>query len=222
MTRIGDIGIGIFILIILWIATLIILVHSIRAQNNVGWISLAISTCITITLVIIPTDSKEKEYKEYDQNNDYTFIYKTALLTLLTISAILAQCLKACLRPNLLQRSLDFSNSPSRNKLIYIKDHDDFLNKVMKSDIPVVINFHANWCEPCHILTPKLQELVGDKEDIDLVTVDVELHAELVHTFEVKAVPAVLAVKNRLVIDKSIGLIDANTLEKLLENLTSK
>ncbi|GJQ70593.1 hypothetical protein Trydic_g18439 [Trypoxylus dichotomus] len=79
----------------------------------------------------------------------------------------------------------------------------------MKSDIPVVVNFHVNWCEPCHILIPKPQELVGDKD------VDLELHAELVHTFEVKAVPAVLTVKDGLV-------IDANTLEKLLENLTSK
>ncbi|GJQ87621.1 hypothetical protein Trydic_g17449 [Trypoxylus dichotomus] len=70
-----------------------------------------------------------------------------------------------------------------------------------------VVNFHVNWCEPCHI--PKLQELVGDKD------VDLELHAKLVHIFKVKAVPAVLAVKDGLV-------IDANTLEKLLENLTSK
>lgn len=61
MTRVGDIGIGIFVLIAIWIVTLFILVHSIRSQNNVGWIMLAISTCITVTLVIIPTDSKYKD-----------------------------------------------------------------------------------------------------------------------------------------------------------------
>lgn len=115
-----------------------------------------------------------------------------------------------------------FSNSTSLNKIIDIKDHDDFLSKVMKSEIPVVVNFHANWCEPCHILTPKLIELVSDKDNVDLVTIDVEIHAELAHIFEVKAVPAVLAVKNGLVIDKSIGLIDASMLEKLINNVVNK
>ncbi|KAI4463208.1 thioredoxin mitochondrial [Holotrichia oblita] len=128
------------------------------------------------------------------------------------------QYFKNCVRP----KYPSFSNSTSLNKIIDIKDHDDFLNKVMKSDIPVVVNFHANWCEPCHILTPKLIELVSNKDDIDLVTVDVEIHAELAHTFEVKAVPAVLAVKNGLVIDKSIGLIDASMLEKMIHNIINK
>ncbi|KAK9738339.1 Thioredoxin [Popillia japonica] len=173
-------------------------VHSIRSQNNVGWIMLAISTCITVTLVIIPTDSKYKD-PQSDQDSDYRVLYKTILLIILIISSFLG-----CIF------------------FFFMHYHDDFLSKVMKSEIPVVVNFHANWCEPCHILTPKLIELVSDKDNVDLVTIDVEIHAELAHIFEVKAVPAVLAVKNGLVIDKSIGLIDASMLEKLINNVVNK
>ncbi|KAF5302209.1 hypothetical protein FQA39_LY10248 [Lamprigera yunnana] len=88
--------------------------------------------------------------------------------------------------------------------------------KVMNSDYPVIVNFHAEWCEPCHILTPKMKELIEPKENIHLAIVDVEEHAELVHTFEVKAVPAVIAVRNGLVVDKFIGLVDANMIENLI------
>lgn len=92
----------------------------------------------------------------------------------------------------------------------------------MNSDNPVIVNFHAEWCEPCHILTPKMKELVEHNDNIDLAVVDVEDHAELVHTFEVKAVPAVIAIRNGLVVDKFIGLVDANMIENLIDKLNKK
>lgn len=108
------------------------------------------------------------------------------------------------------------------NKLITIQDHDEFTAKVMNSDNPVIVNFHAEWCEPCHILTPKMKELIEHKDNIDLAVVDVESQPELVHTFEVKAVPAVIAIKDGLVVDKFIGLVDANMIETLISKLDRK
>ena len=55
----------------------------------------------------------------------------------------------------------------------------------MNSDKPVIVNFHADWCEPCKILTPKLKELIEPLTNLDLAVVDVEDNADLVHTFEV-------------------------------------
>lgn len=111
------------------------------------------------------------------------------------------------------------STSHPVNKIITIEGDEEFMSKVMHSTNPVIVNFHAEWCEPCHILTPKLKELIGSKDNIDLAVVDVENHAELVHTFEVKAVPAVIAVKDGLVVDKFIGLVDADMIDKLIEKL---
>jgi len=108
------------------------------------------------------------------------------------------------------------------NKIIPISSDDEFIAKVMNSEKPVIVNFHAEWCEPCHILTPKMKELIEPRDDIDLVIVDVESHVELVNTFEVKAVPAVIAVKNGLVVDKFIGLVDANMIESLINKLDNK
>lgn len=89
----------------------------------------------------------------------------------------------------------------------------------MNSDIPVIVNFHADWCSPCHELTPKLKNLVEHSDGIALAIVDVEKHADLVHTFEVGAVPAVLAIRNGIIIDKFIGLVDSSVIENLIVNL---
>ncbi|KAJ8927461.1 hypothetical protein NQ314_020058 [Rhamnusium bicolor] len=85
--------------------------------------------------------------------------------------------------PIILRQHRSFTTSTKLNKIINIKGNDEFLSKVMNSENPVIVNFHAEWCEPCHILTPKMKELIEPKDDIDLAIVDVETHAELVHTF---------------------------------------
>lgn len=116
-----------------------------------------------------------------------------------------------------------FSKSSCLDKIIEIENQEDFFVKVMQTTSPaVIVNFHANWCEPCHILTPKLTELLCSKDDINLLTIDVEAHAELAHIFQVKAIPAILAIRNGHVVDKSIGLIDGTTIEKMLNTLVTK
>ncbi|XP_050506375.1 thioredoxin, mitochondrial [Diabrotica virgifera virgifera] len=115
-----------------------------------------------------------------------------------------------------------FSSSNVLKRIINITNNDEFLAKVMHSSNPVIVNFHAEWCEPCHILTPKMKELIEPKTNIDLAIVDVEHNAELVDTFEVKAVPAVIAVRDGIVVDKFIGLVDANMIETLIEKLDQK
>lgn len=58
MSTIGSIGIGLFILIILWIFALVVFVIAVRTQSNLGWFTIAISTIITITLVAIPVEKR--------------------------------------------------------------------------------------------------------------------------------------------------------------------
>lgn len=87
MTIIGNIGIGIFILTILWILTLFIVVIGVRLQSNISWIILGLATAITILLLIIPTD-KEIQLNKLDIEEDYWFIYKNILLSILLLSCI--------------------------------------------------------------------------------------------------------------------------------------
>lgn len=113
----------------------------------------------------------------------------------------------------------NFSSSNHCQKMFSVKNNEEFMDKVMSSVNPVVVNFHAEWCEPCKILTPKLKELVEPLENVDLAIIDVEIMPELVDTFEVKAVPAVLAVRNGAIVDKFIGLVDADMITNLIDKL---
>lgn len=105
------------------------------------------------------------------------------------------------------------------NKRYEINNNNEFVNKVMNGTVPVIVNFHAEWCDPCRILTPKLIELIEPMEKLDLAIINVEENPELVHVFEVKAVPAVIAISNGLVVDKFIGLVDNEMIENLIQKL---
>ena len=112
------------------------------------------------------------------------------------------------------------SLSRQKNKRFEINNSSEFVSKVMNSSIPVIVNFHAEWCDPCKILTPRLIDLIEPMDTLDLAIVDLESNPELVHIFEVKAVPAIIAISSGLVVDKFVGLVDIGMIENLIQKLT--
>lgn len=56
MTTVGNIGIGLFILIVIWILALIIFVLAVRTQSYLGWLAVGTAFCVTIILILIPTE----------------------------------------------------------------------------------------------------------------------------------------------------------------------
>ncbi|KAJ8975066.1 hypothetical protein NQ317_005783 [Molorchus minor] len=65
---IGNIGIGLLLLIIIWIAALIVFVVGVKLQSNISWIALGSATAITVLLLIIPADRKNRPVNEPEIN----------------------------------------------------------------------------------------------------------------------------------------------------------
>ena len=112
-----------------------------------------------------------------------------------------------------------YCTSLDEEKIFTINDHDDFEKRVLFNSNPVVVNFHADWCEPCHTLTPKLRAAINATKYVNLAILNCEDHIELVDTFEVKAVPAILAFRQGYIVEKFIGLIDEKELESFIKKL---
>lgn len=92
--------------------------------------------------------------------------------------------------------------------------------QVLKNVKPVIVNFHADWCDPCKELTTKMNEIVDKYEtDVDLAFINVDKNENLVDVFDVKAVPAILAFRNGDLVHKFIGVVDSDTIENLIDKL---
>ena len=92
----------------------------------------------------------------------------------------------------------------------------NFENEVLQSDRTVLADFYANWCGPCKMLRPILEEISDDRQDVKVVSIDIDEEDELAEEYEVSAIPCVVLFKNGAEADRSVGLKPREALEELL------
>lgn len=94
---------------------------------------------------------------------------------------------------------------------------DNFEKEVMEAEVPVLIDFWANWCGPCRMMSPiidKIAEEMGDKVKVCKVNVD-ENH-ELAEKYEIMTIPAFIIVKNGAETGRTIGVQTKEDILKLI------
>jgi len=84
--------------------------------------------------------------------------------------------------------------------------NDEQFNEIIKGDNPVVVDFHAEWCGPCKVLSPILDELDSEVENVEFVKINVDEYPELSGSYGVMAVPTVIMFQNGEVKDRFAGV----------------
>jgi putative thioredoxin len=85
---------------------------------------------------------------------------------------------------------------------------------------PIVVDFWADWCGPCHQLTPVLERAAGE-HDVELVKVDIEANPDLAQRYGVRGIPAVKAFKNGHVVAEFVGVKPASAVDQFFDGLTA-
>ena len=93
---------------------------------------------------------------------------------------------------------------------------ENFEQEVLKSDIPVLVDFWATWCGPCAMLAPTIKEIADENPDIKVCKADVDENMELAQQFKISVVPTLLAFKDGKVVNTLVG---AESKEQILAML---
>ena len=84
----------------------------------------------------------------------------------------------------------------------------DFQKEVLESDIPVLVDFYADWCGPCKMMSPVLDQLSVELEGkIKIGKVNVDDDPELAGQYKVMSIPNFVLIKNGRVVDQVIGAV---------------
>lgn len=96
-------------------------------------------------------------------------------------------------------------------------DEKDFNQEVLKNKKVVIVDFFATWCMPCQKLIPVLEEISKEREDLDIIEIDVDESRELSIRYQIEAVPTMIIFKNGVAIDRIGGYYNKQELEEELK-----
>lgn len=157
-----------------------------------------------------------------------------------TSSTSLRAPIKAPSHPIMSKRSCSFA-SP----IFEVESSEDFNEKVLQSPVPVIVDFHADWCGPCRTLGPRLEEKVscfqkpdfyyslccndiymfqvrGRHGEVLMAKVNVDFAGEIATDFQITAVPTVISFRNGERVGSFQGVIDDADIDVFIDDAISQ
>lgn len=92
---------------------------------------------------------------------------------------------------------------------------ETFEAEVLRSEQTVIVDFNADWCGPCKMLGPVLEEVSEKLTDVKFVSVNIDDEDLLAEDYEVFSIPCLVVFKNGEEVNRSVGLISAGEIAAL-------
>ncbi len=93
----------------------------------------------------------------------------------------------------------------------------NFQSEVLDSESPVLVDFWAPWCGPCRVVHPILEEIDAERDDISIVSLNVDENQQTAAQYEVLSIPTLIVFKGGQEVKKVIGALPKKRLEQELE-----
>ena len=94
---------------------------------------------------------------------------------------------------------------------------ENFEAEVLKSEKPVLVDFYADWCGPCKMMAPAVEELANEQDDVIVGKLNVDFAPELARTYKVFSIPTLILFKNGEAVEKRVGVQSKAELEMLIK-----
>ncbi len=95
---------------------------------------------------------------------------------------------------------------------------DNNFEEVIKTDQPVLVDFWAEWCGPCKMIAPVVEELASEYNGKAIIgKVDVDSNPEISAKFGIRSIPTLLVFKNGEVVEKQVGAVPKNVLSQKID-----
>ena len=97
---------------------------------------------------------------------------------------------------------------------------ENFENEVLKSNVPVIIDFYADWCGPCKMMSPIVDEIAEElKEKVKVGKINSDDNMNLAEKYGIMSIPTILIIKEGNVVKTFVGVTDKTTIINEINNI---
>lgn len=93
---------------------------------------------------------------------------------------------------------------------------ENFEQEVLQSEQPVLVDFYADWCGPCKMMGPVVEEVASEMVDAKVCKINIDEEISVAQKFGVMSIPTFIAFKNGEVVGKQVGAVPKSALSNLL------
>ena len=95
-------------------------------------------------------------------------------------------------------------------------------NSIINSDTPVLVDFFAEWCQPCKVQSPILHEIAREQQGkLRVIKIDVDKNQEIAARFQIRSVPTLALFKNGTLVWKNSGVMSKQQLNEIVKTYTN-
>ncbi len=110
---------------------------------------------------------------------------------------------------------------PTNDKVIHL-NNGEFDLEVLKSQVPVLVDFYADWCGPCHAIAPTIEALSNEfAGKVKFVKVDVDANQEVASRYEIMSIPTIMLFENGKIEDSIVGAYPASVYKQHIQRALS-
>lgn len=99
---------------------------------------------------------------------------------------------------------------------VHYINKNNFETEVLKAEQVVLLDFFAEWCGPCKMIAPTLEEIAAENEHIKVCKIDVDNDPDLARQFKVTSIPLLVVMKDGKIVNQALGARPKDAILKLI------
>ena len=100
---------------------------------------------------------------------------------------------------------------------VYVFNEENFEGEALKSNETVIVDFYADWCGPCKVMSPIIDEIAEELESVKVGKVNVDESGEIAMRYDISSIPTIMVFKNGEPIKTFVGVTDKEIIKEAVK-----